>query len=262
MNHSHIRRCLLTILAVTVLFPSTMWAGGTIEGKVIYTGKAGRNPLIRMGADPNCLTINAGKKVVQDMVSLNEDGSVDKVFVHIVDDVAYDGGAPAEPILVEQEGCIYHPRISGAVTGQTMKIRNNDSTLHNIHTNSDAGNSFNVGQPKAGMEHDHKLRGTEVMLRLKCDVHPWMVGYVGIKSHPYFAVTGDGGAFTIENVPAGSYTVQAWQERLGAFDQTIEVKDGETTTVEFSIAAPQKKAALFDTALPVEDFDIHGTHAE
>jgi hypothetical protein len=79
-----------------------------------------------------------------------------------------------------------------------------------------------------------RLRRGEVMLRLKCDVHPWMIGFLGIKSHLYFAVTADGGKFRIDNVPAGTYTLQAWQEKLGTVDQSIEVEDGETVTVEFA----------------------------
>lgn len=253
------RHSLRTTIAASIfslLLPVAASAGGTIEGKVIYTGKPGRNPLINMGADPNCLSINAGQKVQQEMVSLHDDGSVGNVFVHITDEVP-GAAAPSTPVEIDQRGCIYHPRISGAVTGQTLLIRNNDATLHNIHTTSEAGNSFNVGQPKAGMEHTHNLRGTEIMLRLKCDVHPWMVGYLGVKSHPHFAVSGDGGSFRIENVPAGTYNLQAWQERLGTRDQSITVADGETVTVTFEYGAPQKKSSVHE-ALPVRDFEIHG----
>lgn len=233
-------------------------AAGAIEGKVVFTGQPRRNPLINMGADPNCLQINAGKKVVQEYVSLNDDKSVDNVFVHITDNVAYGGGPPAEPLVINQQGCTYHPRVAGAMTGQVLTIRNSDSTLHNIHTQSDAGNSFNVGQPGAGKDYDHKLRGTEVMLRLKCDVHDWMRGFVGVKSHPYFAVTANGGTFKIEGVPAGTYTLQAWQEVLGALDQEVVVKDGETATVELSYGAPGSGSgsAASLPSMPVRDLVV------
>ncbi len=227
-------------------------AGGTIEGKVVFDGRPRRNPLISMGADPNCLSINAGKKVVQELVALHPDKSVGNVLVHLTGDIPYSGAAPSEALTIVQEGCTYHPRVAAAMTGQTLAVRNKDSTLHNIHTQSDAGNSFNVGQPKAGMEYEHKLRGEEI-LRLKCDVHPWMTGFVGVKSHPYFAVTGDGGTFKIEGVPAGSYTIEAWQERLGVVEQTVEVKDGETTTVDFTYGAGGGQQS---SALPVRELVV------
>lgn len=244
----------ITLCAVlcSVLAADLASAGGTIEGKVVFEGRPRRNLLINMGADPNCLSINAGKKVQQELVVLHPDKSIGNVLVHLIGDVPYSGGAPGEALTVVQEGCIYHPRISGAMTGQTLKVRNNDSTLHNIHTQSEEGNSFNVGQPKAGMEHEHRLRGEEI-LRLKCDVHPWMVGFVGVKSHPYFAVTGEGGTFKIEDVPAGTYTVEAWQERLGALQETVEVKDGETTTLDFAYGAGGGEQS---SALPIRELVV------
>lgn len=248
--------CLFIVLA-SLLPIEALAAGGVIEGTVVFTGRPRRNPLINMGADPNCLSINAGKKTVQEYVVLYPDKSVGNVFVHVTGDVPYSGGPPAEPLVIDQQGCIYHPRVAGAVTGQTLTIRNSDSTLHNIHTRSDAGNSFNVGQPKAGQEYEHTLRGTEVMLRLKCDVHDWMQGFVGVKSHPYFAVSGEGGKFRIEGVPAGTYTVQAWQEKLGAVDREVEVTDGETATVEFSFGEPGSAgSAALSPSLPVRDLVV------
>ncbi|HEX9736158.1 MAG TPA: TonB-dependent receptor [Thermoanaerobaculia bacterium] len=259
MHHHKTLHRLSWLLVVTAWFSvEAAAAGGAIEGKVVFTGKARRNPLIDMGADPNCLQINAGKKVVQEYVSLNEDQSVDDVFVHVTGDVAAGGAAPADALVVDQRGCTYHPRVAGAVTGQVLRIVNSDSTLHNIHTQSDAGNSFNVGQPGAGQKYEHKLRGQEVMLRLKCDVHEWMRGFVGVKSHPYFAVTAGGGAFRIEGVPAGTYTLQAWQEVLGALDQQVVVKDGETVTVEFAYGAPGSGSgsAARLPAMPVRDLAV------
>ncbi len=250
---------LILFFALMMLLPVEAMAAGTIEGKVVFNGRPRRNPLIQMGADPNCLSINAGKKVVQEFVTLNRDKSVDNVFIHITDEVA-GGSAPSEPVVIEQEGCIYHPRIAGAMVGQRLTVRNNDSTLHNIHSLSDGKNSFNVGQPKAGMEFNYDLRQKEVMLRLKCDVHPWMIGFLGVKSHPHYAVTADGGTFRIENVPAGTYTLQAWQEKLGTVDQQIEVKDGETVTVEFAYGGPE--SASLELSMPVHELNISTTSAK
>lgn len=241
------------LLAVALVAPEALAAGGAIEGKVIFTGTPRRNPLIQMGADPNCLTINAGKKVVNKLVDLHRDKTIGNVFVHLVGDLPA-GAPPAEPALIVQEGCIYHPRVLGAVVGQTLRVRNDDATLHNIHSLSEVGNDFNVGQPKAGMEFDHTLKKGEVMMRIKCDVHPWMTGWLGVKTHPYFAVTGDAGTFRIEGVPPGTHTLQAWQERLGTVDREVDVKDGETVTVELAFGPPEAAAA--SPALPVVDLVV------
>lgn len=244
MNHTEInlmtrtRRRIPSLFTLLALVAGAAGAEGAIEGKAVYTGAPKRNPLIRMGADPNCLEINAGKKVQQLYVDLNSDKSINNVFVHLTGDVAYGGPVPSEPVVVEQEGCIYHPRVLGAMVGQELLVRNLDPTLHNIHSQSTQSNSFNVGQPKAGMEFTHELEKEEVMLPLKCDVHPWMRGFVGVKTHPYFAVTRDDGSFRIENVPAGTYTMEAWQEKLGTVEREITVQDGETTAVEFAFDEP------------------------
>ncbi len=253
MQRMHI---LLALVLLFFLDAAAALAGGTIEGMAMFTSTPRRNPLIQMGADPNCQRINEGKKVVQKMVDIQRDRSIDNVFVHVLGDLPA-GSVPAEPVVIDQQGCIYHPRVSAGVTGQTLAITNSDPTLHNVHTKSEQGNGFNVGQPKAGMRHEHTLKGEEVMLRVKCDVHPWMTGFVGVKKNPYFAVTREGGKFTIENVPAGTYTVQAWQERLGAIDQEVTVVEGETVTVEFGFGPPGS-ASLDEPAftLPVRDLVV------
>jgi len=242
----------LTLVLLCVLDTSAAFADGTIAGKVIYTATPRRNPLIQMGADPNCQRINAGKKVIQRTVDIQPDKSIDNVFVHVLGDLPA-GSIPSEALEVDQQGCIYHPRVSGAMSGQTLRIVNADPTLHNVHTQSDQGNGFNVGQPKAGMSYEHVLQGEEVMLRLKCDVHPWMIGYIGIKKNPYFAVTRDGGTFTITGVPAGTYKVQAWQERLGTIEKEVTVQDGETVTLELGFGPPGSAQNQSSFALPVRD---------
>lgn len=216
-------------------------AGGTITGKVNFTGTASPNRLIQMGADPNCLKINAGKKVYQEVVVVNPNKTLKNVFVHIKSGLeGKTFSPPKEPALIDQQGCIYHPRVTGVMLGQTLRVKNSDPTLHNVHAWSQKGNSFNVAQPVQGMTNDFQLKAEEVMLQIKCDVHPWMIGYVGVVPHPFFAVTGDEGTFTIQNVPPGKYVLQAWHEKYGALTQNVEVKAGVTVTVEFTYTGTEK----------------------
>lgn len=209
--------------------------GGTLVGHVKLTTPAPANAAIRMGADLKCLEINTGKHVEQEVVLRDPDGGLRNVFVY-VQGTFPKSAPPATPVTIDQQGCLYHPRVQGAQVGQTLIVKNDDDTLHNIHSLSTKGNNFNTGQPKAGLEYKTTLNAEEVMLHVRCDVHPWMTGYIGVVPHPYFAVSGAQGAFTIANVPPGHYTVKAWHERYGVVSQAVDVTAGKATVVDFSYA--------------------------
>jgi hypothetical protein len=238
--------------AAGALISVSAQAGGTIAGHVKLTGTPPPNAVIKMGADPNCLKINAGKRVVQQTVVRAADGGLMDVFVNVKGSFPQAAASPAPPVI-EQQGCVYHPRVQGARAGQTLEVKNSDATLHNIHSMSTKGNDFNVGQPLAGMVYKYQLKTEEVMLHVKCDVHSWMTGYVGVVSHPYFAVTDAAGAFTIANVPAGQQTVQVWHEQYGPLTQTVDVKAGGTTTVEFAYTGSEKPSP---TAFAVQELVV------
>ena len=223
---------------------------GAIKGHVRLMGKLPGNPIIRMGRDPMCAKINAGKRVIQEAVVASADGSLANVFVKLQGSFPQTP-VPTTPVTIDQRGCIYGPRVVGARVGQMLQLRNSDALLHNIHGMSDRGNGFNIGEPIAGMVQQVPLKDEEIMLRLKCDVHSWMIAFVGVVSHPYFAVSHDAGAFEIDNVPAGTYTIQAWHERYGPLMQTVRVKTGAPTTVDFSYTGSEKAVAgLQDLVLP------------
>lgn len=214
---------------------------GTIKGHVKLMGKLPGNPIIRMGMDPMCARMNAGKRVIQDTVAATIDGSLANVFVKL-DGSFPQTPVPAEPVTLDQRGCIYAPRMIGMRVGQTLQIRNSDELLHNVHGLSAKANGFNVSEPKAGVVQQFTMKDEEIF-RVKCDVHSWMTAWVGIVNHPYFAVSGADGTFTIGNVPAGTYKIQAWHERYGPVTQMIQVRSGATATVEFSYTGTEKPPA-------------------
>jgi hypothetical protein len=117
---------------------------------------------------------------------------------------------------------------------QKLKILNSDPTLHNVHAVAKNSRSFNLAMPRQGMELEQSFRAREVMVRIKCDVHPWMETWCGVLDHPFFAVTGDDGAFELSKLPAGTYTVEAWHEEYGTQTQSVTVNDGESTTLSFT----------------------------
>ena len=209
--------------------------------------------MIRMGMDPKCAALNAGTRVFDSAVVAQADGSLADVFVR-VDGAFPQMAPPTEPVVVAQRRCVYGPRVVGMRVGQTLRIRNDDELLHNVHSSSAKGNAFNVGQPKAGIVFDFTPKTEEIMVKLGCDVHRWMTAYVGVVSHPYFGVSGGGGLFEIDHVPAGTYTIRAWHERLGELSKSVTVRAGAVSTVDLAYPESERPMKVFG---PVE-----GTLAE
>ena len=117
-----------------------------------------------------------------------------------------------------------------------MTILNSDGTLHNIHSLAKNSKQFNLGMPTKGMKLTQKFTGEEVMVRVKCDVHPWMECWMGVLNHPFYSVSGDNGAFEIKNLPPGTYEVEAWHEKFGVQTQSVTVTAGQPATVSFTFA--------------------------
>ena len=141
-----------------------------------------------------------------------------------------------EPVVIDQRDCVFAPRVVGARVGQSVQVMNSDPLLHNLHSYSTTTNSFNIGQPMEGMVYEVHLEAEEGMLRIGCDLHRWMTEYIGVVEHPYFAVSDRGGTFTIEGVPPGTHTIQAWHENYGLVTQTVTVEAGATTDIDFTYA--------------------------
>ena len=216
--------------------PPAQGSTGTIKGRVTLTGKLPGNSVIRMGVDPKCSEMNKGKQVVQETVKAKVDGSLANVFLRLEGSFR-PAPVPKTPVTIEQRGCVYSPRVAGVLVGQTLQIRNDDNLLHNVHSVTNQGNQFNFGQARAGVVDSFTMKHEEVMMRLGCDVHRWMTAYVGVVTNPYFAVSDSTGAFEIHNVPAGTYTVDAWQERFGVLKKSVKVAAGGTTIVDFAYAS-------------------------
>jgi len=212
---------------------------GTIRGHVVLTGKLPGNPIIRMGLDPKCSKMNAGKRVIQEYVVAAADGSLGNVFVRLKGNLPQTP-VPAQPVTVDQRNCVYAPRVVGARVGQTVQIKNSDDLLHNVDASSGKGNGFNIGQPRAGLVYEFKPKAEEVMMHVKCDVHNWMNLYIGVVTNPYFAVSDTKGTYLIDKVPPGTYTIEAWHERYGFVSKQVTVKAGAAANIDFSYASTEK----------------------
>jgi hypothetical protein len=206
----------------------------TIAGSVKFTGAAPEPEIIDMGAEPTCAGQYAEGPFAQTVV-VNDNGTLSYVFVYVKSGLEGKTFAtPNNKALLDQKGCRYAPHVLGTQTGQTIVIRNSDEILHNIHPQPKNSRPFNIGQPKQGMETEKSFSAPEVMIQVGCDVHGWMSAYIGVVDHPYFAVTGEDGSFSLPNLPAGDYVLEAWHEKYGAQEMKVTVGEGETANIEFT----------------------------
>ncbi|MDB6027756.1 MAG: hypothetical protein JWM68_3979 [Verrucomicrobiales bacterium] len=209
-----------------------------ITGKVTLKGTPPPEKEIPM--DAVCGKLHTGP-VKTRLYVVGADNGLANTFVYIKSGLpAGKKFEPTKPLLLDQVGCLYDPYISGVMVGQEFQIRNSDAVLHNVHTTPAVNPEleFNFGQPVQGQVSKKTLNKPEVMLRFKCDVHPWMFAYVGVVEHPFFAVTDKDGNFTIPNVPPGKYTLEAKHMKAGVKPSEITVGD-KNETVAFELSVPQ-----------------------
>jgi len=210
---------------------------GNVSGRVTIEGAVPANPPIKIEADPFCAQQNPSGATFEHFVLNN--GGLENVFVYVKDGLdTYYFDVPAEPVKLDQQGCQYRPHVLGVRVGQKLAISNSDDTLHNVHALPDANSEWNQGQALKNMVNEKVFTAREVMVPFKCDVHNWMRAYVGVLDHPYFAVTHDGGAFELKNLPAGTYTVEAWHEKLGTQTQSVTLGEKESKSISFTFKAP------------------------
>lgn len=207
-------------------------AGG-VTGTVTYTGADPDTP-IAMNADPVCAGAHATPVTTEKVVAA--DGKLANVFVYVKSGLPAGSSypAPAEKKVLDQHGCMYTPHVQGIQVGQTLVVKNSDPTLHNIHALPTLNTEFNQGQPVQNMEFEKTFDKVEVPVHFKCDVHPWMSSYIAVVDNPFYATSGADGAFNIENLPAGTYTLEAWHEELGTQTQDVTVAPGQKASVTFA----------------------------
>ena len=210
---------------------------GTITGTVRVDGEPPAMAPIRFAGFAECAAAHAGPVPAGDLVV--RDGKVEGAFVYVKDGLGSRVFAiPDEPVEMDQTGCLYRPRVVGAQVGQTIRFVNGDPLLHNVHGTPKASSGFNVSLARKGATRDLRLDHPEVMVSVRCDLHPWMQAWVGVVDHPYFAVTGADGAFTLRDVPPGAYTIGVWHERLGTREAQVTLAERGTADVAVTLAAP------------------------
>lgn len=210
---------------------------GSIAGKITLSGPAPAPEHLRVAVDQTCIQ-SMGTNAESDAILIGADGAIQNAFVYIKDELSdYTFDVPTVPVVLDQKGCRYAPRIFGVRVGQPVEMLNSDATLHNVHAMPMVNQEFNRGMPQQNSRMTQIFTAPEQMVRFKCDLHAWMNAYGGVMPHPFFQVTGADGAFSLKGVPPGKYTVAVWHEKLGSTEQIVEIGNSQAVALNFTLSA-------------------------
>ena len=224
-----------TVLALALALAGAPAFAGDVTGTVTYTGKVPTLKPVAMDADPACAKKHT-TPVKSEALVLGAGNTMGNVMVRVKGAVPGNYPVPAQPVVIDQKGCQYIPHVIGLRAGQTLKLRNSDGLLHNVHALPKINTPFNMAMPANRTEAESKFGKEEGMFQVKCDVHPWMAAYVGVFSTPFFSVTKADGKFKISGLPPGTYDLEAWHEKLGMQTAKVTVTAAKPATANFSFS--------------------------
>jgi len=222
-----------TAPAAATLGVAGAFGTGVISGTVKLKGKAPEMKAVTT-PDPFC----ARHPVKEEDVLVGAGNGLRNVVVRVVKGATGTYEAPKTAAVVDQSGCMYRPRVQVAMAGQPVQIQNSDQTLHNVHSYKGPSTMFNQAQIPGMAPITKTFADGGQLVKFKCDVHPWMTGYVAIATNPFFAVSDADGNFKIEKLPPGTYTLEAWHERLGTRTADVQVAADQAATVALELAMP------------------------
>lgn len=214
---------------------------GNIIGTVRLEGEPPKFRPIDMSAEPTCVKANP-KPVIPPIVVTGEHGALANVAVYIKSGLGrYKYDVPTTPVVLNQKGCMYEPRVLALRVGQPLEVHNEDPTVHNINVRARVNDSWNRSEEPGDPPFTETFDHPEVDVPVSCNVHPWMRAYAFIFDNPYYAVTTKTGEFELKGLPPGTYTIEARQEFYGAQDQAVTLGPKETKKIEFVFTAPAEK---------------------
>ncbi len=222
--HSH--PMLRTVLAVLCISKAAF--AGSVKGTVLFEGEAPTQETLKRDSDQKCAKGRTDEAVVVTKGKLRD------VVVRIKNGTAGTQPVPTTPVLIDQQDCMYTPRVIGIVAGQKLQVRNSDNTFHNVWGTLANKDLFNKPQPPKSQDLtlDPSTAKAGDIVDLKCGAHPWMHAYVAVQDHPFFAVTQADGKFEIKGLPIGTYELEAWHPTLGT--KTIKIVIGKAKRGDIS----------------------------
>jgi plastocyanin len=223
---------LAATLLVVGLGASGVSAGGSIKGSVIFSGPVPAPKKVDVTIDQY---VCGTEKDSGDLL-LSPRKELKNAVVWLENPPASGAAAaPAGKVEMDQNGCVFVPRVVVVPAGGTVDFLNSDRLLHNIHATPQLNVSFNRTQPK-----DRTIPVTFAkpeIVRINCDLHSWMIGWVVVAAHPYYAITGANGQFSFDNLPPGKYELHVWHERLGTAQASATVGDQQPARVTVEMKA-------------------------
>jgi hypothetical protein len=233
---------LLVCAAALILQQNVSAAGeGKITGTIKLDGTPPHQKPIDMSKEPSCQQQHAGHPITTETVVTGPNGALQFVVVYISEGLsgAAANAVPSQTPDFNQKGCQYIPHVLALDSNQHFKVVNSDQTSHNIHPMpkpNGPNHEWNKSQPPGSPPFDVAWTGEEVAIPVKCNIHPWMHGYMAVVKGPY-GVSDNNGTFTIDGVPPGNYTLTAWQEIYGTQTQKVAVAAGKPATADFTFKA-------------------------
>jgi len=210
---------------------------GSVSGTVTLDGKAPALKPINMSAEPYCQKAHSSPVVPPEVVT-GDKGSLANVVIFVKEGLGdYTFDTPKDTVPLDQKGCMYDPHIIAVMAGQTLEVKNDDQTTHNIHPMPKDNREWNKSQAPGAAPIDDSFARAELAIPVKCNVHPWMKSYIFVFKNPYYAISSKDGKFELKNLPPGTYTIEAWQEKYGVVDQTVTIGPKESKSVNFTFKA-------------------------
>jgi len=218
-------------LATLLILGNVMAEAGTISGTVVFKGTPPPPRKVSVSTDPE---ICGSEQQAEDLVV-----GANKGIKYAVVRVMGADGAPleaAQVVPLDQKGCKFNPHVVVMQKGTSLDILNNDGISHNLHTHSTANPAVNKAQPGFRKKLSQAFEKAE-NIKVTCDVHPWMAGWIVVAENGLIAVTDDAGSFKLENVPAGTYQLEVWHEKLGTQTKQVTVGAAGDASASFELGS-------------------------
>ena len=213
-------------------------ATGAISGTILFNGPVPA-ATIDTSMDPACAS--GGKSQLPTEQFVVKDHKLANVYIYVKSGppaAMRDNGRSAKSVVIDQVNCQFRPHVVAIVAGGSIEFRNSDGTMHNVHTNPNEidNESIDVSQGPHGAPQTKQFVKPEVMIPVRCNVHPWMNAFVNVASNRFFDISDTDGHFDLRGLPPGDYVIAAVHEKLGEKTMNVTVPSQQTSKVEFSFS--------------------------